>query len=184
MSVVAPGAGTPTGNITFQDGSNVLGITPISSAGQVTLSLSSLAVGSHSLSASYGGDTNFQASTGNFSEQIAYGICALYDQTRSVNSGATFPIKLYLCDVNGNDVSSSAIVVHATAVTNVSGFAGPVESPGNANPDNDFRFDTTQGPSGGYIFNLSTSGLSTGTYGLQFTAGADPTTHSVNFGVQ
>lgn len=184
VSLVAPGAGTPTGTITFQDGSNTLGITSISSAGQATLAINSLAVGSHSVVASYSGDTNFQASTGNFSEQIAYGICVLYDQTRSVNSGATFPIKLYLCDVNGNDVSSSGIVLHATAVTNLSGFSGPVESPGNANPDNDFRFDSTQGPTGGYIFNLSTAGLSTGTYGLQFTAGADPTTHSVNFGVK
>ena len=78
-----------------------------------------------------------------------------------MNSGATFPIKLYLCDVNGNDVSSSAIVIHATAVTNVSGVAGPLETPGNANPDNNFRFDSTQGPTGGYIFNLGTAGLST-----------------------
>ena len=117
-------------------------------------------------------------------QQIIYGICALYDQTRSVNSGATFPIKVYLCDGNGIDVSSSGIVLHATAVTNVSGYSGPVESPGNANPDNDFRFDITQGPTGGYIFNLSTTGLTSGTYSLQFTAGADPTSHFVNFGVK
>jgi len=184
VSVVAPGGGTPTGTITFQDGSNVLSTTPVSSAGQATFSTNSLSVGSHSLLASYSGDTNFQASSGTLVQQIAYGICALYDQTRSVNSGATFPIKLYLCDANGNDVSTSNIVLHATAVTNVSGYSGPVESPGNANPDNDFRFDITQGPTGGYIFNVRTTGLATGTYSLQFTAGADPTSHSVNFGTK
>jgi len=107
----------------------------------------------------------------------------MFDQTRSVKSGATFPIKLQLCDANGNDISSPAIVVHAMSVSAVSGFSGTPDAPGNANPDNDFRFDATLGPTGGYIFNLSTGGLPSGTYSLQFTAGSDPVTHSVNFGV-
>lgn len=94
-----------------------------------------------------------------------------------------FPIKLYLCDPNGNDVSASSIVLHATAVISISEFSGPPEAPGNANPDSDFRYDSTQGPSGGYIFNLSTQGLAAGTYSLQFHAGNDPVVHSVNFGV-
>lgn len=113
-----------------------------------------------------------------------YGICALYDQTKSVKSGAVFPIKLQLCDANGNDVSSSAVVVHATRVTFVSGLSGDVVDAGNANPDSDFRFDATLGPTGGYIFNLSTTGLASGSYTLQFTAGNDPFIHSVNFGVK
>ena len=113
-----------------------------------------------------------------------YSICALYDQTKSVHSGAVIPIKLQLCDINSNDVSSSSIVVHATSLTGVSGFSGDVEPAGDSNPDNDFRFDATLGTTGGYIFNLSTSGLATGTYNLQFTAGSDPTVHSVNFGVK
>jgi len=113
-----------------------------------------------------------------------YNICVLYDQTRSVNSGAAFPIKLYLCDASGNDLSSPATVVHARGVTQVSGFSGPATSAGNANPDADFRFDSTLGPGGGYIFNLNTSGLAGGTYSLQFVAGGDPTTHAVNFGVR
>lgn len=46
-----------------------------------------------------------------------------------------------------------------------------------------FRFDSTLGTAGGYIFNLSTSGLAGGTYRLQFTAPGDPESHSVNFGV-
>lgn len=184
LSVLAPGAGTPTGTITFQEGSNVLATSPVGSSEQATFSTASLSVGTHSLVASYSGDTNFQPSSGTFSQRVAYGVCVLYDQTRSVNSGATFPIKLYLCDAGGKDVSSSGIVVHANGITNVSGSVGPVESPGSANPDNNFRFDSTQGPSGGYIFNLSTTGLATGTYSMQFTAGSDPTSHSVNFGVK
>ena len=115
---------------------------------------------------------------------VGYNICVLYDQTKSVKSGAVFPIKVSLCDSNGIDVSSSAIVLHATGVFLVSTLAGLPESPGNANPDADFRFDSTLGTTGGYIFNLSTGGLASGTYTLQFTAGSDPTPHSVGFGVK
>ena len=111
-------------------------------------------------------------------------ICPLYDQTRSVKAGATFPIKLELCDGNGNDLSSSSLTVHATAITKLSTFSGTPGSSGNANPDNNFRFDSSLGGTGGYIFNLSTAGLSAGTYSLQFTVTGDPVTHSVNFGVK
>jgi len=113
-----------------------------------------------------------------------YEVCALYDQTRSVKSGAVFPIKLYLCDTGGSDVSSSGIVLQATQITGVSSYSGPAESPGNANPDNDFRFDSTIGPTGGYIFNLGTSGLASGTYSLHFMATGDSADHLVMFGVK
>jgi N-acetylneuraminic acid mutarotase len=115
---------------------------------------------------------------------IPYNVCALYDQTKAVHSGAVIPIKMYLCDASGNDVSETSIVAHATSVTVVSANApGSLEDAGNANPDDDFRFDSTLGPSGGYIFNLQTSGMS-GTYNLNFVAGSDPTTHNLQFEVK
>ena len=49
---------------------------------------------------------------------------------------------------------------------------------GNANPDNNFRFDATLN---GYIYNLSTKGLSTGTWQLSFTVAGDPIIHVVQF---
>ena len=111
---------------------------------------------------------------------VAFNICVLYDQTKAVKSGATYPIKLQLCDVNGNNVSSDAIVVHAVNVQQISTSAyGDVITAGNANPDNNFRFSD-----GYYILNLKTTGLSTGVYKLYFTAGADPTLHSVEFQVK
>jgi hypothetical protein len=168
--------------VTFQDGGTLLTSVPLS-AGTAMVTTSALAVGSHILTATYSGDGNFSGSTNSLTQRVGYGICVLYDQTRSVHSGATFPIKLYLCDTNGSDLSSTAIVLHAVAVTMISGFVGLPESAGNANPDNDFRFDGSQGPTGGYIFNLKTSGLGSGTYSLQFTVSGDPVTHTVNFGV-
>jgi Bacterial Ig-like domain (group 3)/Galactose oxidase, central domain len=183
VNVMSPGAGVPTGTLNFMDGSITLATVPLSFSGQVAFTTSALAVNSHTISAVYSGDANFNGSSGSLSQGVSNGICVLYDQTRSVKSGATFPIKLQLCDANGSDVSSSAVVLHATQVTSVSGFSGPPTFPGDANPDADFRFDTTLGPTGGYIFNLRTSGLASGTYSLTFTATGDPVVHTVNFGV-
>jgi hypothetical protein len=113
-----------------------------------------------------------------------YGICALYDQTKAVHSGATIPVKMYLGNC-GTDLSSSSIVVHATGLFQMSSLTSdPVVDDGNANPDMDFRFDSTLGPSGGYIFNLKTSGLGTGNWVIQFTVAGDPTLHSLGFGVK
>ena len=55
------------------------------------------------------------------------------------------------------------------------------EDAGNANPDNAFRYDATLG---GYIYNLSTKGLTQGTWKLTFTVAGDPVEHSVTFGVR
>jgi hypothetical protein len=47
---------------------------------------------------------------------------------------------------------------------------GPLETPDDTIPDADFRFDATPGGTGGYIFNLKTTGLGTGTHHLAFLA--------------
>lgn len=52
----------PTGTISFKDGATTIG-TGILSGGIATLNISSLSVGSHSLTAVYGGDVNFSTST-------------------------------------------------------------------------------------------------------------------------
>jgi hypothetical protein len=116
---------------------------------------------------------------------VSFNACLLYDPTRAVKGGATYPIKIYLCDINNVDVSSPGVVVNATGIYQNSSFAGAVEDAGNANPDSNFRYDATLGPSGGYIFNLQTSGLRTGGYTLTFTAaGASSSSYSVGFGVK
>ena len=111
--------------------------------------------------------------------------CLLYDPNRSVKQGAAFPIKLEVCDAAGNNLSSPSIVVHAVSVSMVSGGAPRApEASGNANPGSDFRFDSTLGVGGGYIFNLKTTGLSSGTWNLNFTITGDPSTHSAMFRVK
>jgi hypothetical protein len=123
-------------------------------------------------------DTAPSSDTGTLS--VTFNICLLYDPTKAVKSGAAYPIKIQLCDINGNNVSSATTVLHATNVQQVStSIMGDVITSGGANEDNNFRFDN-----GYYILNLKTTGLSTGTYKLYFTAGDDPVLHSVEFQVK
>jgi predicted extracellular nuclease len=120
------------------------------------------------------------ASTDTATLSVTFNICLLYDPTKAVKSGATYPIKIQLCDVNGNNVSSAGTVLQAVNVQKISSsVSGDVITAGSANADSNFRFED-----GSYIFNLKTTGLSTGVYKLYFTAGSDPVLHSVEFQVK
>jgi len=120
------------------------------------------------------GNVWFAEFLGKLSIAPLYNVCSLYDPTKAAKSGSTIPIKLQLCDGTGNNLSSPSITVHAVSITQTStSISGPVEDSGNANPDNDFRFDSALGSTGGYIFNLTTKGLETGTYNLNFTVTGD-----------
>jgi uncharacterized protein YjbI with pentapeptide repeats len=66
VAVTAPGAGTPTGTVTFFDGGTSLGtgqLTVVGGKYQATFRTSSLAVGARTITAGYGGDGSFLAST-------------------------------------------------------------------------------------------------------------------------
>ena len=58
-----PGVGLPTGNVDFMEGTTKLGSGVLGGNGTATFSDSSLAAGSHSITAIYDGDTNFGGST-------------------------------------------------------------------------------------------------------------------------
>ncbi|TAK71023.1 MAG: Ig-like domain repeat protein [Actinomycetota bacterium] len=61
-ATVASSGGTPTGTVTFRDGSTTIGAGTLS-GGTATFTTSALAVGSHSITAAYGGTTGYAAST-------------------------------------------------------------------------------------------------------------------------
>ena len=61
--------GTPTGTVTFKDGSTTLGTGKLSSS-QAKFTTSSLSVGTHSITAVYGGSTNFSGSTSSVLSQV------------------------------------------------------------------------------------------------------------------
>jgi uncharacterized delta-60 repeat protein len=62
VAPVAPGAGTPSGTVTFKEGAATLGSGTVN-AGQASMVTSSLSVGTHSVTAEYGGDGSFLSIT-------------------------------------------------------------------------------------------------------------------------
>ena len=73
LTATVTGAGaTPTGTVTFLDGTTTLGTATLDATGTASLTLSSLAVGAHSLSATYGGDPlNAVSQSPTFSQTIS-----------------------------------------------------------------------------------------------------------------
>ncbi len=61
IAAQAPGAGTPSGSVTFKNGAATLGTVPIS-GGTATLDVSGLAVGTHAIAVEYSGDSSFMSS--------------------------------------------------------------------------------------------------------------------------
>ena len=113
----------------------------------------------------------------------SYKVCLLYDPAKAVHGGAVLPVRIQICDSNGSNRSSADIIVHATNIAQGTTIF-PVQDSGRANPGNNFRFDSSLGGTGGYIFNLSTRGLGPATYKLNFTIGNDSTVYSASFQVE
>jgi hypothetical protein len=63
VTVAPPGAGTPTGTVNFKDNGTTIGSGTLNGGGVATFATSALAVGSHSITAEYMGDSNFNGST-------------------------------------------------------------------------------------------------------------------------
>ena len=68
-ATVTSAAGAPTGTVTFEDGTTVLGTAPLN-AGVATFAISTLAVGSHTITAAYSGDTDFATAIGVTTETV------------------------------------------------------------------------------------------------------------------
>src|SRR5439155_3504052 len=73
VSVTAPGAGSPTGTVTFKDGAATLGTGTLStSAGVTTASFptSTLSTASHSITVSSVGGSNFNPTSGSLTQVV------------------------------------------------------------------------------------------------------------------
>ncbi len=73
VNAKAPGSGTPTGSVNFMDGANSIGsgtLVIVNGVDLATFTTTSLAVGSHSITAVYAGDGNFVTSTSSILKQV------------------------------------------------------------------------------------------------------------------
>jgi hypothetical protein len=76
----------PTRTVTFFDGATNIGSSPLNGSGVATLTTSTLAVGTHSMTATYNGDANFTASTSPALQQVVQGAVVSLSPT-SLNFG-------------------------------------------------------------------------------------------------
>jgi hypothetical protein len=126
-------AGAPTGSVSFLDGTTLIGQGTL--IGDVaTLTTSSLSVGSHSITATYSGDTNFAASTSSAltelvldfavstptsgsgdgaSQTISSGGTATYSLDIAPSSGTSFPTPATLT-LTGLPAGAVAVVTPST----------------------------------------------------------------------
>jgi hypothetical protein len=109
VAAVPPGAGIPTGSVTFTADSAPFGAPAALSGGQATsIPISSLGPGTHTIVAAYGGDPNFLTSSGTVSQKVT-------------------------CQVNiSGTVTGVLTVTKSTCVDNATIIGGIVVQPGGA----------------------------------------------------
>jgi hypothetical protein len=152
-SAVAPGAGIPSGNVTFLDGANALATVSLNPAGIAFLATSALSVGTHPITVTYAGDANFNGNTSNQVNQV-------------VNKAAT--TTTLVSSVNPSSFGQS--VTFTATVT--------ASAPGAGTPTGTVTFTdgaTTLGTGtlAGGVATFATANLSVGTHSIVGTYGGD-----------
>lgn len=110
-TVTTGSTGTPTGAVTFSDGSAVLSTVNLDPTGQAAYTTSALTIGNHSITASYGGDSNFSGSTSSavsvtvLSAPVPDFSFSLSSSRVTVTKSTPATITLNVASVNGFDSS-------------------------------------------------------------------------------
>ena len=86
VAAASPSGGTPTGKVVLMDGSTKLNTAKLSANGTATFTISTLIVGSHTLTASYVGTKSYAANTGSFVETVGQSTTTATVATSSVSS--------------------------------------------------------------------------------------------------
>ena len=147
----SPGSGTPTGNVTYQiDGGAPL--SAVLSGGVATVTTSTLSVGGHSVTATYGGDADFTGSSGS--------------DTQVVNQASTTTALVSAPDPS---VSGELVTFTATVTANSPGSGSPT---GNVNFVIDGGAPLSAALSGG-VATVTTGTLSVGSHSVTATYGGD-----------
>jgi hypothetical protein len=116
-ATVASIAGSPTGTVTFLDGATPLGTGTLNSGGVATLTTSNLSAGSHSITAAYGGDTNFTAVTsGVISEGVTDFSLAISGNATGTAKAGVPAVFAFTVNAVGSTVLPSAVTLTATGL--------------------------------------------------------------------
>ncbi|MGA7648369.1 MAG: Ig-like domain repeat protein [Terriglobales bacterium] len=122
-ATVTPGiAGTPTGAVSFLDGTTQLGTSPVNGSGIATFSISTLAAGSHSITATYSGDGNFNGSTSGVVTLVVtapnFSLTSSTLSPSSIAPGASAKSTITINPVGGMNPSSPTLSCSVSPVVN------------------------------------------------------------------
>lgn len=116
----AEGSIVPTGTVIFTDGSTSLDTATLGPAGKASFSTSTLAVGTHTITAGYAGDGNFGPSNSSVTETI-------------VNPASSFTLTLAPPSITMHGGKQATVAIN---LSSVGAFAGPVTLSYGALPAN------------------------------------------------
>ena len=88
VATVTSGGGTPGGTVTFADGTTPLATVPLDDSGQAALTISTLSLGSHAITATYNGGTDLLgAKSGTAAESVSQSATAIVLAPHAVLKG-------------------------------------------------------------------------------------------------
>jgi hypothetical protein len=174
VSVVAPGGGTPTGQVTFTSGSTPLAAVPLSASDDAQFAVTTSEVGALTIAAVYGGDANFEGSSSPaIVEHVEYEPAGTLcdgeaghqvlpplrpSDAVTFQRGRTVPVKFRVCDANGVSMNPPAVVSDFYEIRDDGAGRAAVRS---TTPQSAFRWDATDRQ---WIFNVDTSALTSGVH--------------------
>ena len=130
-TVTSTSGGTPTGTVTFNNGSIVLGAASLNNSGAGTFTTNSLAQGSYSLTATYSGGTTFSSSTSSavaLTVKLA-AVTTLTVSATQLNAGASVTLTAKVAPSSGGGTPTGTVTfnsgstVLSTAPLNNTGMA-------------------------------------------------------------
>jgi len=138
-ATVSSSAGTPTGSVSFLDGSTPLGSSTVS-GGVAAVTISSLAMGTHSVTAAYGGDTNFLASISGpltqLVEDFSVSVASSSGSAQTAPAGGTATYSLVVSPMGGSTFPSAVTLSVSGLPTGATATLTPQIVPGGASTTN------------------------------------------------
>lgn len=172
--------GDATGTVQFAaDGSDLGNAVPVAEGLAMSQPVGSLAVGSHVVKATYGGDNMYAATETTIVQDVQYAVGLVYKPRDRDTVGSTIPVKFELTNQSGQNLSSRRIEVQALCVVPTP--VPDIDPCSTAPAGFDWTLRTPHvallGPDSRYQFNVKTKGLDAGkTYQLLFRASGEPNT--------
>lgn len=164
LAVVSPGSGSPGGTVTFKDGTKVLGTANLvleNGRKVARLVTSGLTVGSHSITAVYSGDSDFNGATSASFNQVITAGSGLFDGNYTGEFSGTATADGFRFSIPGpviapGDNTISVSVVNNQATIRLPGIGGG--GSGTIAANGQFSISTTGGRVAGLGVNVTFSG--------------------------